>query len=46
MSRLTSLFLASLVAFSFAYPFINEYDLFIDYDLEEEFGILMILMST
>ena len=35
MSRLTSLFLAGLVAFSFAYPFINEYDLFIDYDLED-----------
>ena len=35
MNRLTSLILTSLVVFSMAYPFINNYDVFIDYDLDE-----------
>ena len=34
MSRLTSIVLAGLVAFSMAYPYINNYDIFIDYDID------------
>ncbi len=35
MSKLSSIILASLVAFSMSYPFINQYDVFIEYDLDD-----------
>ena len=35
MAKLYSIILVSLVTFSMAYPFIDQYDISIDYDLEE-----------